>query len=122
VQIPKLGNIQIDRAEFCPQWRLVNGGADAFCVVVAVSTGLLLVLPTNNKKTDTFKSVIETVCRGNLLPNVSALYSDRESALYSKKFQKFILDKYGVKLRFLSRFSKAWLAEVNIIQRCGNVS
>lgn len=110
-QIGKLGIVQTDFAYFHENWKNWNRGNIGFAVFVCAMTGRLAVIPLKSRKTESFEESIEAACKGSLFPVVNVLESDRETAILSKNFQARMLEKHGVSFRFMSRFSKAFLAE-----------
>lgn len=110
-QIPRIGSIQIDHASFRPQHMQWNGGCTGFGVAVCVETGLLECVPMNDRKMNRFFELVDIICQGDRFSRVTLISSDRESAVASHRFRKRVKKKYGVRLQYLSRNSKAFAAE-----------
>ena len=55
-----------------------------------------------------FEACVETLVKSSGFPVLSKLISDRETAVYSDKFQKYIKDTYNVTIHFLEKGNKAF--------------
>ena len=70
-----------------------------------------LAIPMKHLTIKEFEKALEKVCKGNYFPAIETIMSDREKAITSPKFRKSMLEKYGIKFQFLTRYSKAWSSE-----------
>lgn len=81
-------------------------------MLVAVNPAQLLVcIPIANRTMPEFEKGVEELVRGGEFPQLDVLQSDRETSVFSMTFQNRIYEKYGVKIQFLKRLSKAFLSE-----------
>lgn len=111
IQIPQLGMLQMDYANFHEEWSQWNGGFLGFTVCVCSATGLMTAVPFKNRKMSSFEDCCETIIKSGIFPSITTICSDRESAVFSDTFQEKMLSKFGIRFAYLSRFSKAWQAE-----------
>ncbi len=109
--LPKLGDVQIDFAFFKEQHRRFNKGARGFLACVETATYRIAILPFNDRTLKSYERAVVELVEGGHFSSLTNLYSDREAAVFSQRFQDSIKAKYGVRVRYLSRGSKAFLAE-----------
>lgn len=108
----RYGVIQIDLANYRPEWRLRNEGYGAFLVAVEVSTGQLHAEPMRKKDRPSFRTAIENILSTSIFDKIYLFQSDREPAIRkSQSFRKELLDDYGIRFHFLTARSKAFKAE-----------
>ena len=114
ITVDRLGLLSIDFAYYRPEWKNYNNNCVGFLMVNSVIALKRWAIPMKSRKEIEFENAIEQVCKGDIFPSVRTILSDRESTIASKKFQKKILDKYGIKFRFIQRYNKAWSSEAAI--------
>lgn len=112
----KLGDVQIDFAFFNEKDKRFNDGAIGFLACCETSTYRIAVLPFKSRTLQSFQKGVVRLIEGESFPSLTTIYSDREAAVFSQKFRDFVREKYGVNVRYLSRGSKAFQAELLIKQ------
>ena len=114
ITVDRLGLLSIDFAYYKPEWKSYNNNCVGFLMVNSVIALKRWAIPMKSRKEIEFENAIEQVCKGDIFPAVRTILSDRESTVASKKFQEKMLEKYGIKFRFIHRYNKAWASELAI--------
>lgn len=99
----------MDYADFRPDLKEFNDDNTGFLVSVQNVTNQLFVRPCGNKATDSWLRAIEQFVE--LTQNVKSIITDRDSVTRSANFQRYIMNKYGIKWVFLPKNSKSYLSE-----------
>ena len=111
VTIDNLGLLSADFGFYKKEDKWYNKNNIGFLMVVCVSTGKRHAIPMKNRKMSSFEDALENLCLGNVYPVINCVISDRESAVFSEKFQAKMKKKYNIKFAFMYRMNKAWSAE-----------
>ena len=114
ITVDRLGLLSVDFAYYKPDWKSHNNNCVGFLMVNSVIANKRWGIPMKSRKTNEFESALEQVCKGDIFPEVRTILSDRETTITSLTFQKKMLDKYGIKFRFIHRYNKAWSSELAI--------
>ena len=99
----------MDYAEFHKSWGWHNKGATGFMLAVENVTNRLFVHPCKTKETASWEGAIEKFV--TLTRNVTTIFSDRDTVVTSKNFQRRLMTRHRVKWYFLKKGSKSYLAE-----------
>ena len=114
ITVDRLGLLSVDFAYYKPEWKSYNKNTVGFLMVNSVIADKRWAIPMKSRKEAEFESALEQICKGDIFPAVRTILSDRESVIASPKFQKKMLDRYGIKFRFIHRYNKAWSSELAI--------
>ena len=114
ITVDRLGLLSVDFAYYKPEWKSYNNNCVGFLMVNSVIADKRWAIPMKSRKEAEFESALEQICKGGIFPAVRTILSDRESVIASPKFQKKMLDKYGIKFKFIRRYNKAWSSELAI--------
>ena len=114
ITIPKIGLLAVDFGFFKKDDKWYNKNNIGFLMVVGVNTHKYWAVPMKSRQMDEFEKALEEICLGNIFPVITNVLSDRESAIFSKKFQAKMKKKYNIKFQFLHRMNKAYPAENGI--------
>lgn len=111
ITIPKIGLLAIDFCFYKQDLKWHNKNYIGFLMVVGVNTKKFWAVPMKSRKMHEFETALEEICLGNVFPSITNVISDRESAIFSQKFQAKMKKKYNIKFQFLHRMNKAYPAE-----------
>ena len=114
ITVDRLGLLSVDFAYYKPEWKSYNNNCVGFLMANSVIAGKRWAIPMKSRKTVEFENAIEQICKGDIFPEVRTILSDRESTIASSSFQQKMLEKYGIKFRFIHRYNKAWSSEAAI--------
>ena len=87
ITIPKIGLLAVDFGFFKKDDKWYNKNNIGFLMVVGVNTHKYWAVPMKSRKMDEFEKALKEICLGNIFPVITNVLSDRESAIFSKKFQ-----------------------------------
>ena len=113
ITVDRLGLLSVDFAYYKPKWRAQNNNCVGFLMVNSVIAGKRWAIPMKSRKTSEFEEALEQICKGGIFPAVTSILSDRETTITSTNFQKKMMERYGIRFRFIRRY-KAWSSELAI--------
>ena len=111
INIDDLGLLSADYSEYKKKTANSNKGYIGFFMVVSVAAKKRWGVLMKSKSMPEFENAMEEICLGNIFPVITTVLSDRESAIFSARFQKKMKDKYNITFHFIHRLNKAWSAE-----------
>ena len=114
ISIPQLGLVQVDLAFYMGQERRVNNNHIGFLLCTAPATGLIHVMPIDDKSIPTFEAGLLRLMRASPFPVLHTIQSDQERSLTSEAFRESMFSKYRVRFQVLAKGSKAYVAERGI--------
>ena len=106
IVIERLGLLSMDFAFYKKDWKWHNSNCIGFLMVNSVVADKRVAIPMKSRKMAEFEKSIEQVCKSGVFPEVRTVLSDRETSLTSERFQKKMLDKYGIEFHFMHRNNK----------------
>ena len=119
VTIDNLGLISADFAFYKKEFKWFNNNYIGFLMVVSVNASKHHAVPMKNRKMESFEKALEEICLSDIFSAVNTVISDRESAVWSQKFQDKMKEKYNIQFEFMYRMNKSWSAE-NAIRHTKN--
>lgn len=112
--LPHYGLVFVD-AGFCyRRWAGYNNGVWSFVVGVEAATQQLALAPLRSKKSVHWRQALEAIVTESVFGRVNTLVSDQEPSIVSRTFRDKLRDELGVNCIFLTKGSKAYLAETFI--------
>lgn len=105
---------KIDYAFFLPREKRHNSGKIGFLCAACPATFAIAVVPFKNRKMESFQEAVRYLCGSGVFPVIESLVSDREAAVYSQRFMNQIKADYGINIRYMSKGSKSFIAELAI--------
>lgn len=106
-----LGLLSADFGYYKPRLKSYNNRNIGFLMVVSVNAHKRWAVPMKSRKMEAFEDALEEVCLGDVFPAVNTVISDRETAVFSEKFQKKMKKKHNINFEFMYRHNKSWEAE-----------
>ena len=119
VTIDNLGLLSVDFAFYKKDFKWFNKNNIGFLMVVCVNASKQYAVPMKNRKMESFETALEEICLSDIFSAVNTVITDRESAVWSQRFQDKMKKKYNIKFEFMYRMNKAWSAE-NAIRHTKN--
>ena len=119
VSIPRLGYLSMDFAFYKKEWSGYNRGYIGFLMINSMAPDKRWGIPMKSRETSSFEKALELICMGNIFPAITVILSDRETTIFSSKFQKKMKELYNIEFGFLQRYHKAFNAE-NAIRHTKN--
>ena len=83
-----LGLLSADFGFYKKKWKHYNNNNIGFLMVVSVNAHKRWAVPMKSRKMEAFEDALEEVCLGDVFPVVNTVISDRETAVFSERFQK----------------------------------
>ena len=111
ITVERLGLLSMDFANYFPELKSFNSGYIGFLMVNSVIANKWFAVPMKSHDMEEFEKSLEEICKSDVFPAISVILSDRETTITSSKFRKKMLEKYGIKFQFLTRYNKAWSSE-----------
>ena len=108
---PTFGNVFIDAGFVDKRWKSFNRNYIGFVLAVEATTLQMDAVPIKTKETESFYAALREIITGDNIKCIRVILSDRESAVYSRHFRTRIRNDYNVNIEYLTRKSKAYLAE-----------
>ena len=108
---PTFGNVFVDAAFVDKSWKPFNRNYIGFVLAVEATTLQMDAVPIRNKETASFYGALREIITRDNIKCIRVILSDRESAVYSAHFRTRIRNDYNVRIEYLTRKSKSYLAE-----------
>ena len=70
-----------------------------------LATQKMAAIGLTSRKLPSYQKAVTQLVEGGYFEVFSVLQSDRESSVVSAKFRKFVMDKYNIKIQYLSKAS-----------------
>ncbi len=99
---------------FLSGYKRENEGHIGFLLFVEAFSGQMAAIPIKKRDIPAFEEAFEKLIRLTSLNELHLVLCDRERSMFSKKFQIWLKQKHGIRLRYLHTRSKAWKAERGI--------
>jgi hypothetical protein len=109
--LSSFGTVQADLGFFPNKIARFNKEKAAFFLAVECSTTKLFAIPISNKSMTSLKNAIDKMIELKYFPGLKTIVMDREAGILSEQMRKFLTEKYGIRVWYMKRRNKAYLAE-----------
>jgi hypothetical protein len=109
--LSSFGTVQADLGFFPNKIARFNKEKAAFFLAVECSTTKLFAVPISNKSMISLKKAIDKMIELKYFPGLKTIVMDREAGILSEQMRKFLTEKYGIRVWYMKRRNKAYLAE-----------
>ena len=107
----KLGNVFVDIGFMPQKFKHQNKGFSCFLVAVEAGSQLIHAIPMKSKASHSCFDAVRQLCEESPFEKIHTIWTDRESTFMSRKFQREIMDAFGIRFQFLHFRHKAFFAE-----------